>query len=50
MMLRTKKAEENLIKPVGLALGTYLFAQSEDMVYMMKDLFIIVMNLMVEKI
>ena len=31
----TKKAEENLIKPVGLALGTYLFAQSEDMVYMM---------------
>lgn len=30
-----KKAEENLIKPVGLALGTYLFAQSEDMVYMM---------------
>ncbi len=31
----SKKAEENLIKPVGLALGTYLFAQSEDMVYMM---------------
>ena len=30
-----KKSEENLIKPVGLALGTYLFAQSEDMVYMM---------------
>ena len=30
-----KKAEENLIKPVGLALGTYLFAQSDDMVYMM---------------
>ena len=31
----SKKAEESLIKPVGLALGTYLFAQSEDMVYMM---------------
>ena len=30
-----KKAEENLIKPVGLALGTYLFAQSDDIVYMM---------------